>query len=92
VSTKPADPSPSTERSVVASLILDLLEWLGPAPRPYRETMEAWRTSCPRLTVWEDATDLGFIERRHEPGSPAVVSVSAAGATHLELHRQAPLA
>ncbi len=30
-------------------------------PRPYAEVIEAWRTSCPRLTVWEDATDAGLI-------------------------------
>jgi hypothetical protein len=86
----PANPNPSTERSVVDSLILDLLEWLGPGPRPYRETMEAWRTSCPRLPVWEDATDLGFIERRHQPGGPAFVSVSASGIAHLKLRRETP--
>ena len=41
-------------------LILDLLEWMGPNPRPYGEVIEAWRTSCPRLPVWEDANDRGF--------------------------------
>ena len=71
----------------VDSLILDLLEWIGPGRRPYTETMEAWRTSCPRLPVWEDATDLGFIERHREPGQPAVVAISAAGAEHLRQHR-----
>ena len=44
-------------------LILDLLEWIGPNPRPYAEVLEAWRTSCPRLPVWEDATAQGFITR-----------------------------
>ena len=73
----------------IDSLILDLLEWIGPDRRPYRETMEAWRTSCPRLPVWEDATDLGFTERHHEPGQAALVSVSAAGAAHLRTHRNA---
>jgi hypothetical protein len=73
----------------VDSLILDLLEWIGPGQRPYAETMDAWRTSCPRLPVWEDATDRGFIERRHSPGSPAVVSVSASGAEHLRIQRKA---
>lgn len=45
------------------ALILDLLEWLAPAPRPYTEVMDAWRTSCPRLTVWEDALDAGLVAR-----------------------------
>jgi hypothetical protein len=71
----------------VDDLILDLLEWIGPGQRPYAETLEAWRTSCPRLPVWEDATDRGFIERRREPGQAAVVSVSAAGADHLRNRR-----
>ena len=75
----------------VDDLILDLLEWIGPARRPYRETMEAWRTSCPRLPVWEDATDLGFVERHHEPGHDATVSVSASGAAHLRRRRPASL-
>jgi len=71
----------------VDTLILDLLEWIGPGARPYAETLEAWRTSCPRLPVWEEATDRGFIERRRESGRPAVVSVSAAGAEHLRARR-----
>ena len=72
----------------VDSLILDLLEWIGPEPRPYAEVMEAWRTSCPRLPVWEDATDLGFIERRKPADRPAVVSLSALGAEHLQKSRR----
>jgi D-3-phosphoglycerate dehydrogenase len=72
----------------VDTLILDLLEWIGPGQRPYAETMEAWRTSCPRLPIWEDATDLGFIERHREPGRSAVVSVSATGVEHLRKHRK----
>ena len=72
----------------VDDLILDLLDWIGPGRRPYAETLEAWRTSCPRLPVWEDATDRGFIVRHHEPGLPALVSVSAAGAEHLRTNRR----
>jgi hypothetical protein len=76
-------PAPDT----VDSLILDLLEWIGSSPRPYAEVLEAWRTSCPRLPVWEDANDRGFIARRYEPGAGALVAVSAAGAEHLRNHR-----
>ncbi|MGE0358963.1 MAG: 3-phosphoglycerate dehydrogenase [Burkholderiales bacterium] len=67
----------------VDALILDLLEWIGPRPRPYREVIEAWRTSCPRLPVWEDANDRGYIEHRHEPGREATVMVSAQGMKYL---------
>jgi hypothetical protein len=70
----------------VDSLILDLLEWIGPDPRPYAEVMEAWRTSCPRLPVWEDATDRGFIVRQRAPGG-ALVAVSAIGSEHLRKNR-----
>jgi len=71
----------------VDSLILDLLEWVGPDPRPYAEVMEAWRTSCPRLPVWEEANSRGFIERHRVPGCGATVLVSAAGQEHLRRHR-----
>ena len=81
--------APTSE--TVDVLILDLLEWIGPEPRPYAEVLDAWRTSCPRLPVWEDATDRGFIVRRHEPGRGALVSVSVAGAEHLRKHRQPSL-
>ncbi len=71
----------------VGALILDLLEWVGPHPRPYDEVMEVWRTSCPRLPVWEDANDRGFIARHREPGRGQLISVSPTGATHLRLYR-----
>ena len=43
--------------AVVEALTLDLLEWLASGERTYEEAMEAWRTSCPKLPVWEDAND-----------------------------------
>lgn len=73
--------------ATVEPLVLDLLEWIDAGPRPYSEVMEVWRTSCPRLPVWEDANARGFIDRRHHPGSEAVVLLSAAGAAHLAAHR-----
>ena len=68
-------------------LILDLLEWIGPEARPYAEVMDAWRTSCPRLPVWEDANERGFIERHNEEGVGAFVSVTALGRDYLDQHR-----
>ena len=46
----------------VENLILDLVEWVGRKERTYQETMDAWRTSCPKLPAWEDATDRGLVE------------------------------
>jgi len=45
-------------------LVLDLLEWLAASPRGYSEVMDAWRTSCPRLTIWEDALDARLVCRQ----------------------------
>jgi hypothetical protein len=72
----------------VDSLILDLLEWIGPEPRPYVEVLDAWRTSCPRLPVWEDATDRGFIARLSVSGGPALVAVTQLGEAHLREQRE----
>jgi [ribosomal protein S18]-alanine N-acetyltransferase len=40
---------------VVGAPTLQLLAWIAEQPRGYAETIEAWKTSCPRLAVWEDA-------------------------------------
>ena len=76
-----------TEPGTVDALVLDLLEWIGASPRPYDEVMEAWRTSCPRLPVWETANERGFVERRSLPGGGPVVSVSAVGVAYLREQR-----
>ena len=72
----------------VDALILDLLEWIAPRPRPDCEVIEAWRTSCPRLPVWEDANARGFITQEHRVGVGSFVSVTAAGRTYLAQNRQ----
>jgi len=68
----------------VDALILDLLEWIGPRPRLYSEVIDAWRTSCPRLPVWEEANERGFLDHHHEAGRGAYVSVSERGREFLE--------
>ena len=71
----------------VEPLILDLLEWIGPRPRRTAEILEAWRTSCPRLPVWEEANARGFVAHHHVPGAEAHASVSALGQAHLQGRR-----
>lgn len=72
-------------------LVLDLLEWLAREPRPYREVMDAWRTSCPRLPIWEDALDHDFVTRAHDPSRGAMVEVTPAGEAFLRAERPAAI-
>lgn len=77
--------------NTVDALILDLLEWIGPNARPYTEVITAWRTSCPRLPVWEEATERGLVAIHTAPGSETVV-VTALGAEHVRTRRHGGVA
>ena len=46
----------------VSLLMLQFLDWVARRPRSYAEAMDAWRTSCPRLSVWEDALIGGLVQ------------------------------
>ena len=70
----------------VENLMLDLVEWVGSRERTYQETMEAWRTSCPRLPVWEDATGRGLVETVLADGQ-RLVRATAAGRAFLKEKR-----
>lgn len=48
--------------AAVDNLMIQFLEWVQAAPRTYADVMAAWRTSCPRLSIWEDALLGGLIE------------------------------
>lgn len=73
----------------VHALILDLLEWIGPRPRPYAEVIEVWRTSCPRLPVWEEASARDLIELRAEGQGALLVCVTPLGRELLSAQRTA---
>jgi hypothetical protein len=59
------------------ALVLDFVEWIAASPRRYSEVMEAWKTSCPRLTVWEDAIDQGLVQRCRIDGQPSIETTDA---------------
>ena len=65
------------------ALVLDLIEWVATKPRSYSEVMEAWRTSCPRLTIWEDALVQGFVVPVHEDGVGTVARATPLGLSRL---------
>ena len=63
--------SPGTPRPIAPAeaLTRQLLDWAAERPRTYGEAMDAWRTSCPRLPIWEDAIDARLIEVVAAPGA-----------------------
>lgn len=60
-------------------LVLDLVQWVAREPRTYAEVIDAWKTSCPRLTVWEDAIDQGLITRKNIGARGTIVVVTGLG-------------
>jgi hypothetical protein len=64
--------------TVVDALVLDLLEWLVKRDRSYEEVMDAWRTSCPKLPIWEEANDRGLV-KKEELNGRCVVRISSSG-------------
>jgi hypothetical protein len=70
--------------TVVEALILDLLHWVATRERTYDEVMDAWRTSCPKLPVWEDANDRRLLTRQEINGR-LIVHITPQG---LELLKQ----
>jgi hypothetical protein len=82
---------PSGDREIgvydpIESLVLDLLESVGPQPRAYQEVLDAWRTSCPRLPVWEEASQRGFVARDVGEGG-VFVSLTPLGRRFLDERR-----
>jgi predicted transcriptional regulator len=76
--------------AIVEALIVDLLEWVAGRERSYEEVMDAWRTSCPKLPVWEDANDRGLI-RTEEVQGRSIVMVTPSGLALLHRYRDVPV-
>jgi hypothetical protein len=60
-------------------LVLDFVEWVARKPRLYADVVGTWKTSCPRLTIWEDAADRGYVARETIAGFGLVVTVTEDG-------------
>jgi hypothetical protein len=60
-------------------LVLDFVEWIAREPRAYAEVIGAWKTSCPRLTIWEDAAENGYVARENVAGLGLVIKVTEDG-------------
>ena len=67
-------------------LVLDFVEWIAREPRTYSDVVAIWKTSCPRLTIWEDAAELGYVARETIAGFGRAVTVTDEGAQLLRAH------
>jgi hypothetical protein len=73
------------------ALTLQLLSWVAETPRTYDETMQAWRSTCPRLTIWEDAVSDGLLVLTDgQSMKDAKVLLSDSGRALLQGRHEAP--
>jgi D-3-phosphoglycerate dehydrogenase len=72
----------------IEPLIADLVTWVAKEERGYLETMEAWRTSCPRLPVWEEANSRGLVTRALNGERMPIVAATDAGRRFLKSRAQ----
>jgi hypothetical protein len=88
---EPMSRSMSEAMSEPASLImLQFLAWVADRSRTYPETMDAWRSTCPRLSVWEDAIIDGLV--RIDNGNGRAVVLTPRGRKMLRNGAAAPVA
>ena len=65
-------------------LMLEFLAWIADRRRTYTEAIEAWQSTCPRHTIWEDAMIDGYIAiGRSEGVRDPQVTLTARGAALL---------
>jgi len=72
------------------ALILDLVEWIARKPRRYDDVMAAWRTSCPRLPIWEDAVARKLVTRERAGAGGPMVRVTGSGRSLLSAAGRMP--
>jgi hypothetical protein len=75
--------------AVTENLILDLLECVATSERSYEEVMDAWRTSCPRLPVWEETNERRLVVREEVNGR-CIVRITSSGLALLQQRRPSP--
>ena len=62
-----------------AAPMVEFLSWLSIRTRTYDEAIEAWRSHCPRLTVWEDALADGLIRIERGGNGKSTVALTGRG-------------
>jgi hypothetical protein len=65
-------------------IMLQFLQWVADRPRSREDVMEAWKSSCPRFPVWEDARADGLIQQCGGEAGLHRVELTARGRDALE--------
>jgi hypothetical protein len=68
----------------VSLIMVQFLSWIAERTRTYADVMDAWKTSCPRLSVWEDASLTGLVRLEHSPDGTKTVALTALGRALLD--------
>jgi hypothetical protein len=50
----------------ITSSTVELLAWVSDRERSYADVVEAWKSNCPRLAVWDDAVTAGLVTARRD--------------------------
>ena len=82
----PRQDAPFPAGQPLSASMREFLGWLAQRPRTYGETMEAWRTSCPRNSVWEDAINADLVQLdsdERDTVEHAIVSLTRLGESAL---------
>lgn len=66
-----SESSKSANPQATSLIMIQFLAWVADRPRSYADAMEAWRSTCPRLSVWEDAIIDGLVQLEND-GSRSV--------------------
>ncbi len=75
----------------IEPLVRDLVQWCAKEPKSYGEVLDVWRTSCPRLMVWEEAVARGLVHTRQDDSGPGlIVDVTPLGRSYIELPSARP--
>jgi hypothetical protein len=69
------------EGTVVSASTRELLTWVTARPRTYEDVLEAWRSNCPRLAVWDDAVTAGLVTAGRDGVTLTEQGVSALAAS-----------
>ena len=72
--------------------MLQFLTWIARRNRTHADVMDAWQSSCPRLSVWEDAVIDGYVQYAGDAARSVVLTRLGRSALDAQAQADAKLA